>query len=213
MIRRYGWPAVCMHGDKSQQERDYVLGEFRNGKSSILIATDVAARGLDYIHRIGRTARSESTGTSYAFFTPSNYRQAKDLILVLTEANQVINPKLSEMANRSGSYGDEPYAGPVQEGKGAGMRAGSERMRILVIMAEWTGQHRAFMIEAYFKANDSYTLARRRFCNRFDIRRIADAPSANLVKSWEILVSLYLECMVEIWALVNIIKQLMYTKP
>lgn len=45
-IRRYGWPAVCMHGDKSQQERDYVLREFRNGKSSILIATDVAARGL-----------------------------------------------------------------------------------------------------------------------------------------------------------------------
>lgn len=35
-----------MHGDKSQQERDYVLREFRNGKSSILVATDVAARGL-----------------------------------------------------------------------------------------------------------------------------------------------------------------------
>lgn len=45
-IRKYGWPAVCMHGDKSQQERDYVLREFRNGKSSILVATDVAARGL-----------------------------------------------------------------------------------------------------------------------------------------------------------------------
>lgn len=45
-IRRYGWPAVCMHGDKSQQERDYVLSEFRNGKTSILVATDVAARGL-----------------------------------------------------------------------------------------------------------------------------------------------------------------------
>ncbi|XP_043680623.1 ATP-dependent RNA helicase p62-like isoform X3 [Vespula pensylvanica] len=45
-IRRYGWPAVCMHGDKSQQERDYVLREFRNKKGSILVATDVAARGL-----------------------------------------------------------------------------------------------------------------------------------------------------------------------
>lgn len=52
-IRRYGWPAVCMHGDKSQQERDYVLREFRNGKSSILVATDVAARGLGkYYHFI-----------------------------------------------------------------------------------------------------------------------------------------------------------------
>ncbi|XP_043280915.1 ATP-dependent RNA helicase p62-like isoform X2 [Venturia canescens] len=46
-IRRYGWPAVCMHGDKSQQERDYVLREFRNKKGSILVATDVAARGLE----------------------------------------------------------------------------------------------------------------------------------------------------------------------
>lgn len=45
-IRRYGWSAVCMHGDKSQQERDYVLREFRNGKCNILVATDVAARGL-----------------------------------------------------------------------------------------------------------------------------------------------------------------------
>lgn len=43
----------------------------------------------DYIHRIGRTGRSDTTGTSYAFFTPSNFKQAKDLISVLKEANQV----------------------------------------------------------------------------------------------------------------------------
>ncbi|XP_034948393.1 ATP-dependent RNA helicase p62-like [Chelonus insularis] len=122
-IRRYGWPAVCMHGDKSQQERDYVLREFRNKKGSILVATDVAARGLDvddvkyvinfdypsssedYIHRIGRTGRSQSTGTSYAFFTPQNSRQAKDLINVLKEANQAINPKLSELAAKTNNFG------------------------------------------------------------------------------------------------------------
>lgn len=45
-IRRSGYPAVAMHGDKSQQERDYVLREFRSGKATILVATDVAARGL-----------------------------------------------------------------------------------------------------------------------------------------------------------------------
>lgn len=56
-IKRYGWPAVCMHGDKSQQERDYVLREFRNGRASILVATDVAARGL------GRwTEKKKTTG-------------------------------------------------------------------------------------------------------------------------------------------------------
>ncbi|XP_069677928.1 ATP-dependent RNA helicase p62-like isoform X2 [Periplaneta americana] len=123
-IRRYGYPAVCMHGDKSQQERDYVLREFRNGKSPILVATDVAARGLDvdgikyvinfdypnssedYIHRIGRTGRSNTTGTSYAFFTPNNSRQARDLVSVLREANQEVNPKLDEMAKfGGGGYG------------------------------------------------------------------------------------------------------------
>ncbi|KAH6943659.1 hypothetical protein HPB50_025051 [Hyalomma asiaticum] len=80
-MRRYGWPAICIHGDKTQQERDWVLNEFRSGRAPILVATDVAARGLDvddvrfvinfdypncsedYIHRIGRTARSNKTGT------------------------------------------------------------------------------------------------------------------------------------------------------
>ncbi|XP_063240903.1 uncharacterized protein LOC134541406 [Bacillus rossius redtenbacheri] len=122
-IRRFGYPAVCMHGDKSQQERDYVLREFRNGVSSILVATDVAARGLDvegikfvinfdypnssedYIHRIGRTGRNQASGTSYAFFTPSNGRQARDLVNVLQEANQAVSPKLQELANRGGFGG------------------------------------------------------------------------------------------------------------
>ncbi|KAG5884650.1 hypothetical protein JTB14_005395 [Gonioctena quinquepunctata] len=122
-IRRVGWPALSMHGDKSQQERDYVLREFRTGKSSILVATDVAARGLDvegikyvvnydyphssedYIHRIGRTGRSDTIGTSYAFFTPSNYKQAKDLVSVLNETNQIVSPQLSEIANRLGGFG------------------------------------------------------------------------------------------------------------
>lgn len=45
-MRRDGWPAMCIHGDKAQQERDWVLHEFRSGKSPILVATDVAARGL-----------------------------------------------------------------------------------------------------------------------------------------------------------------------
>ena len=70
-MRRDGWPAMCIHGDKQQKERDWVLGEFKSGSTTILVATDVAARGLggddvkfginydypnnseDYIHRIG----------------------------------------------------------------------------------------------------------------------------------------------------------------
>ncbi|CAG9561096.1 unnamed protein product [Danaus chrysippus] len=59
----------------------------------------------DYIHRIGRTGRSKSKGTSYAFFTPSNSRQAKDLVSVLQEANQVVSPQLQTMADRCGGGG------------------------------------------------------------------------------------------------------------
>ncbi|XP_074553691.1 putative ATP-dependent RNA helicase DDX17 [Halichoeres trimaculatus] len=126
-MRRDGWPAMCIHGDKSQPERDWVLTEFRSGKAPILIATDVASRGLDvedvkfvinydypnssedYIHRIGRTARSTNKGTAYTFFTPGNLRQARELIRVLEEARQAINPKLLQLVdNGRGGGGGRP---------------------------------------------------------------------------------------------------------
>ncbi|KAK9502546.1 hypothetical protein O3M35_011306 [Rhynocoris fuscipes] len=115
-ILREGYDAVCIHGDKKQSEREYVLKDFRNGRSPILVATDVAARGLDvedvkfvinfdfpnnsedYVHRIGRTGRSKRTGTAYSFFTRSNAKQAAELVAILKEANQTINPKLLDLA-------------------------------------------------------------------------------------------------------------------
>lgn len=48
-LRMNGWPALSIHGDKSQDERDWVLAEFKSGRSLIMIATDVAARGLGRI--------------------------------------------------------------------------------------------------------------------------------------------------------------------
>lgn len=53
----------------------------------------------DYIHRIGRTARSTNKGTAYTFFTPGNVRQARELIRVLEEAQQAINPKLLQLVD------------------------------------------------------------------------------------------------------------------
>ncbi|XP_034934045.1 ATP-dependent RNA helicase dbp2-like [Chelonus insularis] len=133
-IRRDGWQALSIHGDKNQHERDHVLQEFRSGRAPILVATDVAARGLDvddvkyvinfdypsssedYIHRIGRTGRRRQTGTAYAFFTTHNMKHAEDLIEVLREAGQNINPRLSEMAQlaKSGNFntkGGKRYGG------------------------------------------------------------------------------------------------------
>ena len=120
LMRRDGYPAMCIHGDKQQKERDWVLGEFKHGSTTILVATDVAARGLDvddvkfvinydypnnsedYIHRIGRTGRKDRTGTAYTLFTSANASKARDLVDVLSEAKQVVNPKLQELAQCSG---------------------------------------------------------------------------------------------------------------
>ncbi|XP_068244307.1 uncharacterized protein [Palaemon carinicauda] len=138
-LRSTGWPAMCIHGDKSQQERDWVLSEFRSGRAPILVATDVAARGLDvddvkfvinydypscsedYVHRIGRTGRSDKTGTAYTFFTADNCKQAKDLIDVLKEANQVVNPRLfeiMEMSRHGGGKGRTRWRGRDDDRRG-----------------------------------------------------------------------------------------------
>lgn len=118
-MKRDKWPVICIHGDKSQQERDWALNDFRNGRNPILVATDVASRGLDvedvkfvinfdyphcsedYVHRIGRTGRADNSGTAYTFFTPANGKQASDLIKVLKEAKQVVSPKLMSLEESS----------------------------------------------------------------------------------------------------------------
>ncbi|OVA20740.1 WW domain [Macleaya cordata] len=118
MTRHFG--AAAIHGDKSQGERDYVLGQFRSGKSPILVATDVAARGLDikdirvvinydfptgvedYVHRIGRTGRAGATGVAYTFFSDQDAKYAADLIKVLEGANQRVPPQIRDLASRGG---------------------------------------------------------------------------------------------------------------
>ncbi|KAK9502593.1 hypothetical protein O3M35_011338 [Rhynocoris fuscipes] len=147
-LKRLGWPAVCIHGDKSQNERDYVLRDFRKGKSLILVATDVAARGLDvddvmyvinydfpnssedYIHRIGRTGRSNASGTAYTFFTTGNQKQARDLIAVLSEAKQDVSPELRAMSynGHGGNFNRNSYRnGTFKGGKFGGNRFGGNR--------------------------------------------------------------------------------------
>lgn len=118
-LRRF-FPAAAIHGDKSQGERDFVLNQFRSGKSPILVATDVAARGLDvkdirivvnydfptgiedYVHRIGRTGRAGATGVAYTFFCEQDWKHAGDLVKVLEGANQPVPPEVREMAMRGG---------------------------------------------------------------------------------------------------------------
>ncbi|AMD19705.1 HCL446Cp [Eremothecium sinecaudum] len=111
-LREDGWPALAIHGDKQQQERDWVLNEFRTGRSPIMVATDVAARGIDvkginfvinydmpgniedYVHRIGRTGRAGATGTAISFFTEASKSLGAQLISIMREAKQEIPQEL-----------------------------------------------------------------------------------------------------------------------
>jgi ATP-dependent RNA helicase DDX5/DBP2 len=96
-----------LSGDKKQSQRESVLRRFRSGKTTMIIATDVAARGLDindvariinydfpnpddYIHRIGRTGRAGAVGTADTFFTPGDKMHAKELIRILRDADHDI---------------------------------------------------------------------------------------------------------------------------
>lgn len=90
-----GYISEGLHGDLSQNQRDRVMKKFREGAVDVLIATDVAARGLDienithvvnfdipqdpesYVHRIGRTGRAGNTGIAMTFITPREFRQLK----------------------------------------------------------------------------------------------------------------------------------------
>uniref|UniRef100_A0A7N0U439 RNA helicase n=1 Tax=Kalanchoe fedtschenkoi TaxID=63787 RepID=A0A7N0U439_KALFE len=144
--RQFG--AAAIHGDKSQGERDYVLNQFRSGKCPILVATDVAARGLDvkdirvvvnydfptgvedYVHRIGRTGRAGATGIAYTFFGDQDAKHASDLIKVLEGANQKVPPEIRDMASRGGGmmgkmrrWGSGP--GGRDSGYGGGGRGSS----------------------------------------------------------------------------------------
>uniref|UniRef100_A0ACD5W4T3 Uncharacterized protein n=1 Tax=Avena sativa TaxID=4498 RepID=A0ACD5W4T3_AVESA len=123
LSRQYG--ASAIHGDKSQAERDSVLSEFRSGRCPVLVATDVAARGLDvkdirvvvnydfptgvedYVHRIGRTGRAGATGIAYTFFCEQDAKYASDLVKILEGANQTVSQQLRDMVGRGG-YGGRP---------------------------------------------------------------------------------------------------------
>lgn len=123
---------AAIHGDRSQRDRERALEAFRSGKASILVATAVAARGLDipnvthvinydlpsdiddYVHRIGRTGRAGNVGVSTSFFNRNNMNVVKGLVEILSEANQEVPSFLSQVAkeasmgkrNKKGGNGD-----------------------------------------------------------------------------------------------------------
>ncbi|XP_034287791.1 probable ATP-dependent RNA helicase DDX43 [Pantherophis guttatus] len=113
-----GIPVQSLHGNREQCDREQALDDFKKGKVRVLIATDLASRGLDvhdithvfnydfprnieeYVHRVGRTGRAGRKGEAITLVTRSDWRIASELIDILKRGNQVIPEELILMAER-----------------------------------------------------------------------------------------------------------------
>ncbi|KAF9930148.1 hypothetical protein FBU30_000816 [Linnemannia zychae] len=116
------FPCISLHGDRSQRERELALDAFKAGRSPILIATTIAARGLDvkdvlhvinydlskdiddYVHRIGRTARAGNQGLATTFYNDQDYEIAPQLVRLLIECEQDVPEFLREFIDENMSY-------------------------------------------------------------------------------------------------------------
>lgn len=125
------FPTTSIHGDRLQRQREEALHDFKSGRMKVLIATSVAARGLDiknvrhvinydlpqtideYVHRIGRTGRVGNNGHATTFFDPDvDTALGKDLVKILQLAGQSVPEFLSiyENTNHFSSFSN-PYSG------------------------------------------------------------------------------------------------------
>lgn len=130
--------ATSIHGDRTQPEREEALQAFRSGTSPVLVATAVAARGLDipnvthvvsfdlpsdiddYVHRIGRTGRAGNVGQATALFMRSNRNLAPAMVKLLQEAKQTVPDWLQDMADYVKANPPPPGGGFARRGGGRG---------------------------------------------------------------------------------------------
>jgi len=145
---REGINATSIHGDRTQQEREQALQMFRCGRCPVLVATDVAARGLDipnvmhvidydlpnniddYVHRIGRTGRCGHAGTAIGFVSEKNRPILRDLYDLLVEAKQEVPRWFDNLAQHTYSgYGGGGRGGGRGRGRGRGSFGGRDFRR------------------------------------------------------------------------------------
>jgi len=141
-----GFSAASIHGDRTQSEREAALEAFKSGQVQILVATDVASRGLDisnvkhvinydlphdiddYVHRIGRTGRAGNDGFATAFFNEKNGNIASDLVVLLEEAGQEVEYWLKEISHCNSNRGTKTRRGGGSSGNyGSRGSGGSSR--------------------------------------------------------------------------------------
>ena len=117
-LLRSGYPCLSLHGGKEQSDRECTVNDFKTDVCNILVATSVAARGLDvkdlrlvinydtpnhledYVHRVGRTGRAGAKGTAVTFISEEEERFAPDLCKAMLDAKKTVPSDLKEMADR-----------------------------------------------------------------------------------------------------------------
>ena len=131
----YRYSPTSIHGDRSQREREDALYDFKTGRRPVIVATDVASRGLDipnvayvinydmpnniddYVHRIGRTGRAGNEGNAISLINGKNRNVISDLYNLLKDNKQEIPSFLEDMQYRYGRGG----------GRGRGRSGGGSR--------------------------------------------------------------------------------------
>ena len=143
-LLKKGYPSVSIHGGREQIDRDQAISDFKAGIYPVMIATSVAARGLDvkqlklvvnfdapnhiedYVHRSGRTGRAGNTGTAVTFVTPQQDRFAHFFIKALTDSKQEIPEALKKLKE---AHDAKVQAGEVETHKSGGFGGkGIERL-------------------------------------------------------------------------------------
>uniref|UniRef100_A0A8P4K808 Probable ATP-dependent RNA helicase DDX46 n=1 Tax=Dicentrarchus labrax TaxID=13489 RepID=A0A8P4K808_DICLA len=114
-LMKASYPCMSLHGGIDQYDRDSVINDFKNGACRLMVATSVAARGLDvkqlilvvnyncpnhyedYVHRAGRTGRAGNKGYAYTFITDDQVRYAGDIIKALELSGSPVPPELEQL--------------------------------------------------------------------------------------------------------------------
>ncbi len=129
-LEKAGFSADAIHGNKSQNARQRALDGFKSGKVRVLVATDIAARGVDiddvthvinfelpnepesYVHRIGRTARAGAEGIAISFCDPSERAFLRDIERLVRRPIEVIAHDLPQEALVAANEDRRPKSGP-----------------------------------------------------------------------------------------------------
>lgn len=151
-LRKEGYQAQALHGDLSQKQRDTVMGQFRNGACNVLLATDIAARGLDvddveavfnydipqetefYVHRIGRTGRAGREGVSHTLCKSKEFSK-------IHEIEAICNSKMIESKIPSSTVINEAKIDNVLK-------------KVVGIMGDGSSENYLSVIKEYCEKND-----------------------------------------------------------